>query len=48
MACYRLYQFIDKETLKFVYESNDIDFLKNMKKILSSKYKTNYLLVEVL
>lgn len=48
MKYYRLYQFIDKENLKFVYSSNDLDFLKNMKKILSDKYKTNYLLVEVL
>lgn len=45
---YRLYRFIDKMTLEFVYESNDLDFLKNMKKTLVLKYRVNYLLVEVL
>lgn len=45
---YRLYRFVDKFNLEFVYESNDLDFLKNMKKILIMKYRVNYLLVEVL
>lgn len=45
---YRLYRFIDKFNLEFVYESNDLDFLKDMRKILIKKYRVNYLLVEVL
>lgn len=45
---YRLYRFIDKMNLEFVYESNDLEFLKNMKSILIKKYRVNYLLVEVL
>lgn len=45
---YRLYRFIDKMTLEFVYESNDLEFLRNMKKALIMKYRVNYLLVEVL
>lgn len=45
---YRLYRFIDKMTLEFVYESDDLQFLKNMKSILIKKYSVNYLLVEVL
>lgn len=45
---YRLYRFIDKMTLEFVYDSNDLEFLKNMKKALIIKYGVNYLLVEVL
>lgn len=48
MKYYRLYQFIDKENLRLVYSSNDLYFLKNMKKILSEKYNINYLLVEVI
>lgn len=45
---YRLYRCIDRFTLEFVYESNDIEFLKNMKKSLIIKYRVNYLLVEVI
>lgn len=44
---YRLYRFVDRNNLFFVYKSNDLEFLKQMKKVLSQKYDYRFILMEV-